>query len=456
MPEADCLDGLLACPRCDRALTASAAAWACPACRVEFPLLDDLPCLFAEPAYALAEWRSRFALQLRELEHDAARAEHALANETRSALTRERLAGLREACLAQAQQLRELLAPLDVPGSTAARETYLALRTRLPPGQGLLSYAANVHRDWCWGAAENQASRDLVLDALGGAAHDGRLLVLGAGAGRLAYDLHEQADPALTLGLDFNPLMLLIAQRVARGEALELIEFPLAPRRLVDQAVRRTLKAPAPARAGFRLLLADALRPPLVAGSLDAVVTPWLVDILPEQLPLLAARINGLLRPGGRWITFGSLAFGPEDATARLSFEEVLEAIHGAGFSPPSHRHDTLPYLCSPASSHGRHELVATIAADKRSEVKAPPRYAALPDWLVTGKEPVPLLEAFKLQAASTRIHAFLMSLIDGRRSLEDMARLMEEQRLMTRAEALPALRGFLTKMYDESRASGG
>lgn len=455
MSDRDCLEGLLGCPRCDRPLTAAAAAWACAACRVEFPLLAGLPCLFAEPAWALAEWRARFAMQLQALEHDARRADRALADDALPALTRRRLAGLRDACRQHAQQLRALLAPLDVAGSGAARETYLALRTRLPPGQGLLTYAANVHRDWCWGAAENQASRDLVLDALGGAAREGRLLVLGAGAGRLAYDLHAHGEPALTLGLDFNPLLLLITQRLARGETLELIEFPLAPRRLADQAVHRELAAPAPAREGFRLLLADALRPPLVAGSLDAIVTPWLVDILPEQLPVLAARVNRLLRPGGRWITFGSLAFGTGDATARLSFEEILEAIQGSGFAEPSHRHDTLPYLCSPASSHGRHELVATISADKLTEVAAPPRYTALPDWLVTGKAPVPLLESFKLQAASTRIHAFLMSLIDGRRSLEDMARLMEEQKLMTRAEALPALRGFLTKMYDEGRASG-
>ncbi len=58
----------------------------------------------------------------------------------------------------------------------------------------------------------------------------GKVLVLGAGAGRLAYDLHMRTTAALTAVLDFNPLLLIVAERVTRGDSLELYEFPLAPR----------------------------------------------------------------------------------------------------------------------------------------------------------------------------------------------------------------------------------
>jgi len=37
-----------------------------------------------------------------------------------------------------------------------------------------------------------------------------------------------------------------------------------------------------------------------------------------------------------------------------------------------------------------------------------------------------------------------------------DMARLLAEQRLMTRDEAEPAIRSFLTKMYEESQRPPG
>jgi hypothetical protein len=64
----------------------------------------------------------------------------------------------------------------------------------------------------------------------------------------------------------------------------------------------------------------------------------------------------------------------------------------------------------------------------------------------------VPLSASFRTQAAATRVHAFLMSLIDGRRSLKDMAKLVVEQRLMNPDEAEAAIRSFLIKMYDDSR----
>ena len=85
-----------------------------------------------------------------------------------------------------------------------------------------------------------------------------------------------------------------------------------------------------------------------------------------------------------------------------------------------------------------------------------PARHKALPDWIVTGKEPVPLTKPFMTQATTTRIYGFMMSLIDGKRSIQDMAKLMEEQKLMTRQEAEPAIRNFLTRMYDDSQRQTG
>ena len=108
--------------------------------------------------------------------------------------------------------------------------------------------------------------------------------------------------------------------------------------------------------------------------------------------------------------------------------------------------------MCSPASRHGRRETVFTFSATKKENVSAPARHKALPDWLVTGKESVPLDQSFKTQATTAHIYGYVMSLIDGKRSIQDMAKLMEEQRLMTRREAEPAIRTFLTRMYDDSQ----
>jgi SAM-dependent methyltransferase/uncharacterized protein YbaR (Trm112 family) len=442
---------LLACPRCDQRLAARGEALHCAGCRIDFPLVASIPWLFAEPDATLGEWRARlhYSLQRSDRERDELR--KALGRGDLRAATRARLELLARAVEDHGRRLGELLAPLAIAGQSASVETHLALRTRLPIDQGLTTYYPNLHRDWSWGEEENAASLDVVDSALGDAAA-GRVLVLGAGSGRLAYDAHRQWMPSVTVALDFNPLLMVVAQRVARGEHIELYEFPLAPRTARDVAVLRELAAPAPARAGVPCVLADAHRPPFARGSFDTVVTPWLVDILPERFEILCARINALLAPGGRWLNFGSLSFHVPDAVARLSIEECAAVIEENGFAAPRAGEREIPYLCSPASRHGRRERVVSWRADKLEDIKKVPRHEALPDWLVRGVDPVPLLEPFRVQAMSTRIHAFIMALIDGRRTLKDMAKVLVEQRLMSEQEAEAAIRSFLIKMYEDSR----
>lgn len=451
----DDLSNLLACPRCDKSpLSASGDAYRCSGCKTEFPAIDGIPWLFAAPDAALAEWRNRLHFALQQLAHEAQRISAESKRAGLSAATQDRLAHHSAALEAHRGTLKSLLAPINVQSMTAEYPSHLAMRTRLPSDQGLNTYYANVHRDWAWGDEENEksiAQIDTVLDASGGSAI-GDCLVFGAGAGRLAYDLHTRHDATRTIAVDFNPLLLSIARRMYAGEALELHEFPIAPRTAEDVAVLRQLSAPAAAGEDLHLVLADVLRPPFAPNSVDTIVTPWLIDIVAEDLPQFAARINRLLKAGGRWVNFGSLAFEHAERARRYGPDEVTDIVSGAGFAQPELVEETIPYMCSPASRHGRSETVVSFAATKRDDIKAPPRYKALPDWIVTGKEPVPLLPSFQTQAMSTRIYAFVMAMIDGKRSVSDMANLFEEQKLMPKEEAEAAIRNFLTRMYEDSQ----
>ena len=446
------LSDLLACPRCDKALVSSGQGFRCAGCQIDFPSLENIPWLYSHPTTALIEWRQRLNLMLSNLEKDVLRLSEALQQKNLHSLTRQRLEQLQAATEDHSDRLQALLAPLDLEQSTVGHEMALALRTRLPPDQGLTTYYPNLHRDWAWGDEENSASLALLSDRLGDVDEPQRILVLGSGAGRLAYDLHRETDAELTVALDFNPLFQLAAQRITGGESVELYEFPIAPRSVGDQAVLRTLRAPAPVGSGFHLVLADALHPPFAEAGFDTVVTPWLVDVLPEDFPALCSRINRLLKPQGRWLNFGSLHFHQSSPEQHYSLEECEVLIQDAGFTSPVAEEATIPYMCSPASRHGRRETVVTWCAVKEKNTEKPSRHQALPDWLVEGTDPIPLLDSFRMQAATTRIYALIMSLIDGRRSLEDMAQVMVQQRLVSEEEAEPTIRQFLIKMYDDSK----
>ncbi len=428
----------------------------CKACKVDFPSLNGIPWMFAEPQATLGEWRGRLQYTLQQASHEIAGLEKELKNKDLHSLTRRRVERYKKSLEYHQRSLGKLLRPVDVQSLHGNYESYLALRTRLPTDQGLNTYYANIHRDWAWGDEENSASLRQIQSVLHDHAELGNVLVLGAGAGRLAYDVHMKLDCTTTFAMDFNPLLMLVAQAAMRGDKLKLYEFPIAPLALEDDAVLRTLSAPEVVRDGFHLILGDALRAPFAEKTFDTIITPWLIDIISDNLPVLAARINNLLRENGRWVNFGSLAFSSPERARRYSPEETKAIVAENGFSDPYVSQKTIPYMCSPASRHGRQEKVFSFSAYKERDAEKPERYKALPDWIVTGKESVPLSSSFRTQAMTTQVYSFIMSLIDGKRSIKEMAVVLEKQKLMSKEEAEPAIRSFLTKMYDDSQKQSG
>jgi len=440
---------LLACPRCRTRLT----DLNCAVCHIEFPSVGGLPCLFPEPQASLIDWRNRWQLALHELALDEAAAKHSLGQTTLSS-TGQRLRRLINGYQQQQQQLRKLLKPLGGFNSTT-HATALALKTRLPSHHGLLSYEANIFRDWCWGESENQATCTAITQSWQACQHTQQtpqIAVLGAGAGRLAADIHQHTGAAHTLAVDSNPLLALVAQRLWRGDKLRLTEFPLAPNTLEDCAIDQTLLGSRQG-PGLHYLLADALHPPLTCGEFDLVITPWLIDVIDSGVEPLLPLINQLLKPNGVWINSGSLAFAHADPGSCHSLDELRQLACDQGFTEQHHHERQIPYLASPHSRHQRLETLCTTAWVKTTQAAKPKPYQQLPDWLALGDSPIPAIDAFTLQANTTRIHAFIMSLIDGQRSLQDIAQVLAEHKLMTAEDGQVALRGFLLKMVEEAAA---
>ena len=337
----------LGCARCGQSLE----ALTCATCKTTFPELAGVPCLFAEPQLQLSDWRNRWRLERQELRRRELAAKnlktkHARARGDRTA------AGL----AAQRRAVEHILKPLLADDRGAARETLLGLKTRLPSHHALISYADNVARDWVWGQAENELAADTVATLLPAGAE---VVILGSGAGRLAYDL--SANHRVT-AIESNPLLALLHRQITDGESLSFTEFPRAPRTAEDVCREHNLSAPE-TRPTTRILLGDALRPPLVRQQVDAVVTHWLVDVVDAPLTRTANIINSLLKPGGVWVNLGSLAFERSDPADNHTLEECEGVLKEVGFDPVSTRSELIPYLASPYSRHQRREEVAIWSA---------------------------------------------------------------------------------------------
>jgi hypothetical protein len=303
----------------------------------------------------------------------------------------------------------------------------------------------NLFRDWAWGDNEAQAALNLVARVA--TAPIGRLAVFGAGAGRLAVDVHQRLRPASTLALDVNPLPLLVAEKLIRGGAVDLPEFPVAPH-TDDQVVIQRHLASLPVREGFAFVFANALRPPFASGSLDGVLTSWFIDATGADVRETAAVINRVLRPGGHWINLGPLRF-KETISRSYTIEEVWEIVAESGFELDAREREDIPYFDSPASGSRRNETVFCFRARKIGE--AQPFVASEADkiapWIADTSLAIPRTSTVMNLGRTSLFTAGAISLVDGVRSMADVANEIGRSTGVAPSSLLGQLRAFFAKL---------
>jgi SAM-dependent methyltransferase/uncharacterized protein YbaR (Trm112 family) len=450
MAPAPALPHGLVCPRCTGTLEpeideASSAVSAsanlrCCGCKQQYPAVGTIPCLVPDPSLWRLTWLSRLTEFLAQgqssIQHwrRDARASR-LAPKTRARM--ERVASASEA---QCAAVDALFADLKR-GVTQLLPT--ATQTGSSP---LLACYENLFRDWAWGDREAGITRQLVQRLISDPV--GRLAVYGAGAGRLALDAHQAFGPTQTWALDLNPLPLLVAERLRLGETVTLPEFPVAPHSLDDVVIERALRGPALVQAGFSFLFADAQKPPFAEGSLDTVLTSWFIDATDRSVRQTAAAINRVLRPGGVWLNLGPLRF-KEALAVNFSIEEVWDIASDSSFELLRRERDEVPYFDSPVSGARRFETVFSFAARKVGTVAPSAELDSPRPWLADLSLPVPLTPELAQLGQKSIFVGSVITLIDGARSLTDIAGEMQRLWGFDQARIIQQLRAFFASLAD-------
>jgi SAM-dependent methyltransferase len=407
------------CPRCSGALVDGDGGYLCERCGGRYPVFGRIPCLVDDPALFRTIWLRRLddyttsvEARVQEL-HREAEAADLLPR------TRQRLQRIANGFARQVESVTALFDPLDA-GTDELAAAAIPSRPEPSPQPLILECYEHVFRDWVWGERECALALDAVKPLLpSGLA---RVALYGAGAGRLAADVHQTCAPGRTLALDVNPLPLLIADKLLGGDAIDLPEFPLDPNSDEVVVMSRHLERPYVVRDGLTFVLADALRPPFAPGSLDAVVTSWFIDVTRVDLRQTAAAINRVLRPGGVWVNFGPLRFQAVLSRA-YTIEEVHEIVGGSAFQLTSHDRQDLPYFHSPVSGSHRTDTVFLFAARKTGEA-APVEIPDLgPSWVTNPLEPIAITPALIALGKTSMFTTGVLSMIDGQRSIVDVAR---------------------------------
>lgn len=358
--------------------------------------------------------------------------------------TRRRLERFGDGLKEQRAQLVEHFGLLGAPPAKVARGS---LPFGSPAGSsGALKCYEHLFRDWGWGVAEAAQSLDLVRRLA--PPKLGKLAVYGAGAGRLAVDVHRTLGPELTVATDLNPFPLLVAARLIQGATVRLPEFPIGPHAVEDEVVFHSLRCDARPEGAFSFAFADVLRPPFAPASLDTVLTSWVIDALDSNLEQTLLAIQRVLRPYGTWINIGPLRFDGPLAEAH-SLDEVLELARGCGFEVTTRFTHAVDYFHSPHSGTRRTETVFCFAARKATGVTAPLSEGVRAAWLIDPQEPVKLTGAASSLRKSSVLAIGVLGLVDGQRSLQDIAEALAAQWRLPPEALIDPLREFLAPLTD-------
>jgi len=442
---------LLSCPNCKGVLQLSQEAQLqCSSCLTCYSIFQGAPWLFPVPDQALGFWRDNLMLHIQQIDSEVLAIKNSCDQADILPSQKTRLKKWAEAKKEFARSLERILSPLSS-DSNPSIDVSIALRDTIPMTQRLGSYLDNVFRDWSWGDenGENKESLAILLELLKDTPPPEKLIVLGAGACRLAYDLHRAKNIGQTLVSDINPLYLFLAQDIISGGIKSLHEFPISPIDGKSFFVRRELKSPEPLNDNFYFVFADGMNPPFQAAAFDCLLTPWFIDIVPQDPRTLFKRFNFLLEPGGIWLNFGSCYFNHPDFARRYSPEEILQIAEDSGFKITQTVNKKLPYLQNPASGHGRIEQTLSFIAKKVRDVVQPPKYSYLPEWLLDPSKPIPVSPVFTQFAAVHGFYTQVVSAIDGQTSLETMAKTLGPKFGLTEKDGINSFGRFLTKIYE-------
>jgi SAM-dependent methyltransferase len=442
------------CPRCAAPIDLYAAAVTCAECGRAHPRLGQIQVLLPEPDAYLASCRA----QLTALERHAAGTLQTIREQAAASdalpVTRARCLSMVAALQGQLADVRGLLDPLLPEDATVSSGGPGA---RVP---STIEYLHYLYRDWGWPedpAGENERALATMVSVIEDAPL-GRTLVLGAGACRLAYDLHRRYPGTETVVVDLDPLLFTAAHAVVRGGSLVLREANLEIGELAQSSREWLLTARDGALPAdrFHFLIADGLEPPFAPDTFDSVLTPWFVDQAPDDVRDFIGAVHRLLRPGGRWLNVGPLLYQPEVPVGlRFGREELFDLAARAGFRVDRWRTDSVPYLVSKLNGRGKVEWVLAFAATRLAS--GPPRAETGPAaWLIFPHLPVPTFPDQSMAGAAQHGYQLVIDALDGQRTIDGIAREIARKvgdPGVSHREIRAAVRKCLAEIHPESGA---
>lgn len=422
--------GVLVCPLCATDLESQT----CSRCEAEFFNLGRTPCVFTTGLKQRELWQHQMAMMETQGQEALEYMDYLLEGYDLTPRSRARLEMAHDA---MGESLEMILDQLKSGGLSSQHSEEFSVSSVDNPTE----YYHHILRDWAWDDEPsehypthvNASNLERVLKVWENPSAE-HLLCLGAGAGRLSWDLHQHLRPEFSIASDINPFLLSCAQTLIKERSsLTLPELYTYPQMGYPYSKSWCMQPPLDPDGlakSWYALGADVWNMPLKPHSMDVVVTSWLLDVCGGDVKDLISVIDYLLKPGGLWVNTGPLLYSSQMSfDKKYSAEEILDFADMAGFELEQHSVEEVAHMASPLNARYHHEQIFSFSARKRTVPKALPKPAMnsewlTPSWLVMHHLPIPNIE-FRCEIGHDFIRQTL-DLVDGERTIFQIAQMLQ------------------------------
>ena len=424
---------------------------ACSNCKQTYPLVGNkIPILVENPYKYIAQLYIHYENYLKQQDGEILKIANAISsNPSRMPV----LAAFQEAIRKNCESVRSLQLEILPHLSVEVLAAVDLKEAQFNEGGSYLTTLSYLQRDWCRsheGESELTAlERPLFAKLKELGAERDSVLVLGAGAGRVAWDLRQLYDQVYAI--DMSLIMAYYFYQLL-NEDLEFFELSANNLRRSIDAVRRHTASLQPHVSdkdslsscdNLSYFIGNAQNIPLPDHSLSAIISIYFTDLIP--LRTLLPEVKRTLKEGGLFVHMGPLEYHFTDLNDSLAADEIKTVFAANNFSIVYETDIPVMHLRSAASMAARFfdnwffiarqgtspaaPTQSTINFDSVLKLAGPLRFEKLGLISLEGEEVLEtklvLPSGEKYEGASSVLD--ILRIIDGRRNAREVIEILAQ-----------------------------
>lgn len=315
-----------------------------------YPIIEEIPWLFENPEQEFISWSGKITNYIKQEE--------------------ERITSIKSVSSIEPnkdtkQRLEKIYEGLDFNLSVLKNKLSIFQLEDLPivdnSSQQIISYFKLLFRDWSWGDKEINIYKEFILK--NESFKNKKILILGAGACGLSYELAKACPSSNFFSLEHNPLLSIYSKTILESKALDLYEVNLFPKNFKNSSVKRSLKA-SEELSNHHLVLSSFPNIPFEKDSFDVIISPWFLDILNMSFSLALEKATKFLKSDGNFLFIGPSNIHSPYFTNQYTSSEIVNEFNDYFINTKS-QVEQVDYLNSPIDTQKRVEDILFIHASK-------------------------------------------------------------------------------------------